>query len=110
VKAAIIGARQENAAFAKDGKTLLGPVLPRLQARHGHGGARQDGRDKGAGGGRGDDKPPAARHFVPNGRRAFTHNQRERRTAMVAHGKENKRKNAPSPPAQAPGAKTKAEA
>ena len=34
VKAAIIGARQEAAGLSKDGKSLLGPVLPRLLARH----------------------------------------------------------------------------
>ena len=37
VKAAIISARQENLCLAKDGKILLGQVLPRLLARHGKG-------------------------------------------------------------------------
>ena len=37
VKAAIVAARQETVAFSKDGKTLFGPVLPRLQARYNHG-------------------------------------------------------------------------
>jgi hypothetical protein len=37
VKAAIVAARQEAAALSKDGKTLLGPILPRLLARHTNG-------------------------------------------------------------------------
>ncbi len=34
MKAAIVAARQVAAALSKDGKTQLGPVLPRLLARH----------------------------------------------------------------------------
>ncbi len=49
VKAAIVAARQEAAALSKDGKTLLGPVLPRLMARHGHG-KNPDWHTKGAAG------------------------------------------------------------
>ncbi len=37
MKAAIVAARQEAAALSKDGKTLLGPILPRLMALHNHG-------------------------------------------------------------------------
>ena len=52
-KAAIMAARQESLGLAKDGKTLLGPVLPRLLAQHGKG---APGGETGGGGG-----PPAAR-------------------------------------------------
>ena len=38
MKAAIIAGRQESLGLAKDGNTLLGPVLPHLLARHGKGG------------------------------------------------------------------------
>ena len=47
VKAAIVAARQEAAALSKDGKTLLGPVLPRLLARQNHG-KSPEWRSKGA--------------------------------------------------------------
>jgi len=73
VKAAIVGARQESAGLSKDGKSLLGPVLPRLLARHGQPKAGQDRRSgtwrgggstsghKGAGAsGGGGGKPPGA--------------------------------------------------
>ena len=50
VKAAIIAARQESLGLAKDGKTLLGPVLPRLLAHHGEG---APGGKTGGGGGSG---------------------------------------------------------
>ena len=50
--------RQEALGLAKDGKTLLGPVLPRLLARHGKG--AQGGKGGGGGGGNGLRKPFAA--------------------------------------------------
>ena len=48
VKVAIIVARQEALDLAKDGKTLLGPVLPVLLARHDKGslGGKSGGRRK----------------------------------------------------------------
>ena len=50
MKAAIIAARQENLGLAKDGKTLAGPVLPRLLARRGK---EAPGGKTGGGGGNG---------------------------------------------------------
>jgi hypothetical protein len=93
VKAAIVAARQESVALSKDGKTLLGPVLPRLQARHNHG-KGVDWR-KGGAGHRGGDKPPSDRSFAG---RNYT--QRGRGNGGRKHqaaGKENARRNANSP-------------
>ena len=56
VKAAIIAARQEALGLAKDGKTLLGLVLPRLLARH----CKGTPGGRGGGGGNGHRKPFAA--------------------------------------------------
>ena len=53
VKAAIIAARQEAVGLAKDGKTLLGPVLPaRVLARHGKGAPGGQTRSGGCNGSR----------------------------------------------------------
>ena len=89
VKAAIAAARQETAALSKDGKTLLGPILPRLLARHNAGSAR--GARNGAAG-RGGDKPPAFRAFTPGSRSAPTGAARGRGRGVP--GKENRNKNA----------------
>ena len=96
VKAAIVAARQETAALSKDGKTLLGPVLPRLQARH-HNGKNTEWRPKGPHSYKGGDKPP--------GSRAFTSARRNHRGGGKPHGasgKENRGKNAATPPAAKP--------
>lgn len=72
VKAAIVAARQESVALSKDGKTLLGPVLPRLLARHHsnkggidrrNGGGARGGADGFKSGGYGKDKAPGAQRF-----------------------------------------------
>ena len=87
VKAAIVAARQEAAALSKDGKTLLGPVLPRLMVRHDHGKGSQDWRSKSIPSGRGGDKPPGSRAFVT--RRAPASSTGARKPG--ATGKENTR-------------------
>ena len=103
VKAAIVAARQETAALSKDGKTLLGPVLPRLQARH-HNGKHAEWRPKGPHSHKGGDKPPGARVFTA-ARRNFRGGK-----PHGASGKENRGKNATTPPAAKPSpAATKAE-
>ncbi len=95
---AIVAARQETAALSKDGKTLLGPVLPRLLPCHNAGGNRpgQEWRTKGATGNKGGDKPPASRAF-----HAVSRPLRGKPSGAAC--KENRGKNATSPPAQKPG-------
>jgi hypothetical protein len=98
VKVVIVAARQEAAALSKDGKTLLGPILPRLLARHtnGKGG---DWRNKSAVGLTTGVRPLGAKMFAP---------RRPPFGALAAHrspaggaGKENRNKNAASAPAAA---------
>jgi hypothetical protein len=99
VKAAIIGARQEAAALSKDGKTLLGPVLPRLLARHNTGSkSGQEWRNKGVASHKAGDKATSSRPSFP--RRVPTAARKP-----AASGKENARKNATSPAAAKPPAK-----
>ena len=95
VKAAIVAARQEAAALSKDGKTLLGPVLPRLLARH-HNGRNTEWRPKGPHSQKGGDKPPGSRAFSA-ARRNFRGGK-----PHGASGKENRGKNATTPPAAKP--------
>ena len=98
VKAAIVAARQESAALSKDGKTLLGPVLPRLLARHHNGhGKNAEWRNKGPIHNKGGDKPRPTGFFA-----ARRNNRGGKPTG--ASGKENSGKNAATPPAQKPGA------
>ena len=98
VRAAIAAARQEAAALSKDGKTLLGPILPRLLARHNGGrGNEAPWRSKGTSGPRTGDKPPGARVFTP--RRNHPGTPGARKTG--APGKENRQRNAASAPAAA---------
>jgi len=101
VKAAIVAARQETVALSKDGKTLLGPVLPRLQARHNNGqGSGWRGAKSGAGY-RGDKTPPADR--AANGRAYHGRGRGGTWRGKNSHpGKENSRRNAASPAAQKP--------
>jgi hypothetical protein len=106
VKAAIIAARQESAALSKDGKTLLGPVLPRLQARHNgtRGKGNQEWRPKDTTGYRGGGKPFGDRQSGGRNSGQRPGGGRERRPHN--RGKENARnKNAASPPAPKGGAK-----
>ena len=72
MKATIVAARQESVALSKDGKTLLGPLPPRLLARHHsnkgwidrrNGGGARGGADGFKSGGYGKDKAPAAQCF-----------------------------------------------
>jgi hypothetical protein len=93
VKAAIVAARQEAAALSKDGKTLLGPILPRLMARHNHS-KGPEWRSKSTIGNKGGDKPPVNRHsFI---RRARPPSNGNRKPGVT--GKENVRaKSAASP-------------
>ena len=96
MKAAIVAARQEAAALSKDGKTLLGPVLPRLLARHNTGSkGGQEWRNKGVASHKAGDRAAGARPFTP--RRPPGGASTARRPA--ATGKENARKNASSPAA-----------
>jgi len=95
VKAAIVAARQETVALSKDGKTLLGPVLPRLMARH-HNGRNTEWRPKGPHSYKGGDKPPGAR-ASPAARRPYRGGK-----PHGAFGKENRGKNAAAPPAAKP--------
>ena len=106
VKAAIVGARQEAAGLSKDGKSLLGPVLPRLLAKHGQGRGGTDQRGgngwrgngngyKGSNGGT-DNKPPGAARFA----------RRTPKQTKKPAGKENRSTNAganapPKPTAKA---------
>ena len=100
VKAAIVAARQEAAALSKDGKTLLGPILPRLMARHNHS-KGQEWRSKSTIGNKGGDKPPVNRHsFI---RRARAPSGGARKPGVT--GKENVRnKSATSPASGKPAA------
>jgi hypothetical protein len=99
VKAAIVAARQESAALSKDGKTSLGPVLPRLLARHHNGqGKNAEWRNKGPSHNKGGDKPR------PTGFFAARRNNSRGGKPNGAPGKENRGKNAATPPAQKPGA------
>ena len=72
MKATIVAARQESVALSKDSKTLLGPVLPRLLARHHsnkggvdrrNGGGALGGSDDFKSGGYRKDKAPGALRF-----------------------------------------------
>ena len=96
VKAAIVAARQEAAALSKDGKTLLGPVLPRLLVRHNNG-RGGDGYNRGAAGPKAGDRPPGARAFTPRRPPFGAHAARKPGGA----GKENRNKNAASAAAAA---------
>ena len=107
VKAAIVAARQETVALSKDGKTLLGPVLPRLQARYNHGqGSSWRGARSGAGA-RGDRAPQADRSS--NGRSSQSRGRSPWRGKSQASGKENARRNASSPATPKPPPKPAAE-
>ena len=103
MKAAIVAARQETVALSKDGKTLLGPVLPRLQARYNNGKGQGDWRGaKGNAGPKGGDKSPSDR--ASNGRGSFNRGRGGGgwRGKSQAPGKENARRNAASPAAPKP--------
>jgi hypothetical protein len=98
VKAAIAAARQEAAALSKDGKTLLGPILPRLLARHG---LNSDWRNKGTVGPKTTDRNPRAKTFTPRRPPAGALAVRKAGGA----NKENRNRNAASaPPAPKPAA------
>ncbi len=102
VEAAIIGARQEAVALSKDGKTLVGPILPRLLARHTGGGARQEWRPRAASGDKEGGKQPAPRSTATPAGRAL-----RRIKPAAATGKENRNKNAASPPVAKAGSAAK---
>ncbi len=89
-----VAARQEAAALSKDGKRLLGPVLPRLLARHTNG-KGSDLRSRGSVGPTTCVRPPGARAFNP---------RRPPFGALAARksggsGTENRKKNTASAPA-----------
>jgi hypothetical protein len=106
VKAAIIGARQEAVALSKDGKSLVGPILPRLLARHTGGGSRPEWRHRAASGDKGGGLQSTPRsNPTPPGRSAAF--RRPKLGAAAPTGKENRNKNAASPaaPKASPAAK-----
>jgi hypothetical protein len=108
VKAAIVAARHETVALSKDGKTLPGPVLPRLQARYNHGKGSDWRAAKGNSGQRGGDTPP---HDRSSNGRAYNYRGRGGgHRKPQAGGKENSRRSASSPATPKAAAKPAAEA
>ena len=118
VKAAMVGAKQDKLGLTKDGKSLVGPICPRLLAQQGRnrgdgfgrGGSHHNGGDRaGRGGGHGPSGSPYGQWRTDSfgsGRKGGRgdHRRGAGRGGGRGRGRENKAPKSGSPPAPGSGA------